>query len=286
MKNLFILGITASLVWLMIDYPQAMINPGKLSAVHQDLSNKCTSCHDVFWGVSSEKCIKCHKLSEIGKVSLGNTKSVLFHENLKDQACTACHTDHKGINPTISLSKFNHNLLPSAEQTNCNNCHNKPTDNLHQSLSNACNKCHTTIEWKSTSGFNHNMIQDSTKNNCVSCHKSPNDNFHSSFKDNCTSCHSTNKWSPANFEHSKYFVLDRNHNASCTTCHTTNNNFKVYSCYGCHEHSESNILGEHREEGISNLNNCIRCHKSGNEHENEGGAGGEREHVEGGGDDD
>lgn len=266
MKNLLFIAITAFLVWLMIKEPYLMLNPGKLTAVHQELSSKCTSCHDVFWGISTEKCIECHKLSEIGKDSLGNTNSVLFHENLKNQACTSCHTDHKGINSSISLSKFNHGLFPLTEQTNCNSCHTKPTDQLHRPLSNACNECHTTNDWKSTTTFNHNMIQDSTKNNCITCHQSPNDNLHSNFKNNCTSCHNTNKWTPANFEHSKYFVLDKKHNAKCTTCHTTSN-YKNYTCYGCHEHSERKIMSEHQEEGITNFNNCVKCHRSGNEHD-------------------
>ena len=128
------------------------------------------------------------------------------------------------------------------------------------------NTVHTSNDWKSTATFNHNMIQDSSKNNCLSCHKSPTDNLHSSFKNNCTSCHNTNKWTPANFEHSKYFVLDKNHNAKCTTCHTTTN-YKNYTCYGCHEHTENNISGEHREEGITNFNNCVKCHRIGNEHD-------------------
>ncbi len=266
MKNLIILVITASLVWLMMKFPKEMINPGKLTVVHQELNNKCTACHDMFWGVSSQKCMVCHQLSEIGKDSLGDKNSILFHENLKNQACTNCHSDHKGLHPTSSIENFNHNLLATNQQSNCNSCHNKPTNQLHQPLSNSCNECHTTNSWKSTKAFNHNMIQDSTKNNCVACHKSPTDNFHSSFKNNCTSCHNTDKWRPANFEHSKYFVLDRNHNTTCVTCHA-NNNFSTYSCFGCHAHTQNNIMGEHREEGIFNLTNCVKCHRSGNEHD-------------------
>jgi hypothetical protein len=45
------------------------------------------------------------------------------------------------------------------------------------------------------------------------------------------------------------------------------NNFNIYTCYGCHEHSESKLKEEHNEEGIYNLNGCFTCHKSGNKHE-------------------
>jgi len=47
--------------------------------------------------------------------------------------------------------------------------------------------------------------------------------------------------------------------------------------YGCHEHTVSNILSAHREEGISNLTNCASCHKSSNKHEGREGSGRERE---------
>ncbi|MFM7402028.1 MAG: hypothetical protein ACKO4W_14110 [Bacteroidota bacterium] len=46
--------------------------------------------------------------------------------------------------------------------------------------------------------------------------------------------------------------------------------------YGCHEHNRANTLAEHREEGISNINDCARCHKSPDEH----GEGEEDKHEE------
>jgi len=70
---------------------------------------------------------------------------------------------------------------------------------------------------------------------------------------------------PSTFNHSSYFELDRNHNASCVTCHI-NNNFETYTCYSFHEHSEANIRSEHLEEGIRNFQDCVSCYKSGNEH--------------------
>jgi hypothetical protein len=92
------------------------------------------------------------------------------------------------------------------------------------------------------------------------------DNFHNIIKDNCDKCHSTSKWMPSTFDHSVYFILDQNHNTTCNTCHS-NNNYNSFTCYGCHEHSESKIIAEHNEEGIYNISNCISCHKSGNEHD-------------------
>ena len=48
-------------------------------------------------------------------------------------------------------------------------------------------------------------------------------------------------WKPATFEHSKFFQLDEDHNATCITCHAVND-FSRFTCHGCHEHTPSNIL--------------------------------------------
>src|SRR3546814_280085 len=74
-------------------------------------------------------------------------------------------------------------------------------------------------------------------------------------------CHQPGHWKPATFDHSRYFLLDRDHNTACTTCHL-NNNYKQYTCYGCHEHQPTKIITKHREEGITNIENCVRCHRS------------------------
>jgi len=57
---------------------------------------------------------------------------------------------------------------------------------------------------------------------------------------------------PATFDHNQYFVLDRDHNARCVTCHL-GNDYKRYTCYGCHEHTPDNIRREHIEEASVNL---------------------------------
>ena len=294
-----------------------MLSPGELIQGHQDLNNNCFACHAPFGGIDNDKCIACHKLAEIGKADLNTAMAgaentpVLFHEKLASQSCTACHTDHDGIDAQMqnkgfkhallseniiqncvschqkpidnlhkqltsncvschntegwkSGVKFNHEMLAAAEKDNCVSCHQKPVDNLHKQLTSNCVSCHNTEGWKSGVKFNHDMLAVADRGNCASCHQKPKDTFHQGLKDQCSTCHSTEKWMPANFEHDQYFVLDGDHNASCNTCHK-NNNYSTYTCYGCHEHTVSNILSEHREEGISNINNCVACHRSGDE---------------------
>jgi len=274
MKRTIFFVVIIGAITITYFYPETMINPGELVNVHQNLSNDCMVCHQPFGGISNDKCIACHTLSEIGKEtsmitlpdSINNEKTVLFHQNLTNQNCIACHTDHKGIQPTIALSKFEHSLLTKSVVNNCISCHETPINDLHKQISTDCKSCHNTNEWKFTARFNHDMIITADKSNCVSCHQSPKDSFHDMSGTNCNECHSTNKWLPSTFNHTSYFAFDKHHNTNCSTCHV-NNDFKTYTCYGCHEHSEANIRGEHLEEGIQNFQDCVSCHKSGNEHD-------------------
>ena len=50
------------------------------------------------------------------------------------------------------------------------------------------------------------------------------------------------------------------------TCHT-GNRFGAYTCFGCHEHSPDKISKEHAEHGIGNSDDCVSCHRSGDEDE-------------------
>lgn len=269
MKNLIaVIAIVAVFIWLAVRYPHTMFNPGELVQGHQDLKEKCFSCHTPFAGIPNEKCIACHKLADIGKEEprLGDGSKIAFHEKLSNQECTACHTDHKGIDPGTSLSGFDHEMLSAGVTNDCAVCHQKPADKLHAQLSASCKSCHKTDDWKLATAFDHAMLQGAEKNDCTGCHQSPKDVFHGSMKDNCDQCHRTDKWVPATFEHASFFVLDENHDARCEVCHLKNN-YKAYTCYGCHEHSESNIRGEHNEEGIYDFADCVRCHTSGDEHD-------------------
>ncbi|MBK8981615.1 MAG: class III cytochrome C family protein [Ignavibacteria bacterium] len=269
MNKVIIIALTALCVWLVYEYPHAMINPGDLVEGHQKLKENCLSCHKPFWGIESDKCTDCHKLENIGKDTLNITgisedkQKKLFHQYLSEQKCASCHTDHAGLNAGISM-RFDHELLTETILNQCVNCHNKLSDNIHKNLSSDCSKCHQTKGWKSDVLFNHEMINADEKNNCVSCHVQPDDSFHSMIKDNCNKCHGTVKWTPSTFNHSNFFILDKDHNTKCITCHT-NNNLSSYTCYGCHEHSVNNIMDEHREEGISSIDDCVSCHKSADE---------------------
>lgn len=142
---------------------------------------------------------------------------------------------------------------------------------FHQKLnSQECTACHSdhagVKRFRVQGHFKHALLQASTREQCESCHKSPKDNLHQQISGNCAQCHSQEKWVPATFDHNQYFVLDRDHNARCVTCHL-GNDYKRYTCYGCHEHTPDNIRREHIEEGIRKFDDCVECHRSGDEHD-------------------
>ena len=138
----------------------------------------------------------------------------------------------------------------------------------------SCNQCHTTEHW-SPATFDHAALPSATLARCESCHAAPTDSFHRQITAACTQCHSPQRWKPSTFNHDRFFLLDRDHNATCVTCHT-NNDFTRYTCFGCHEHTPANIRAEHEEEGIRNFDNCVSCHRSADDEGGERGGGRER----------
>jgi hypothetical protein len=142
----------------------------------------------------------------------------------------------------------------------------------------ACHSDHAGVKRFRVQGhFDHAMLQKATRDQCEGCHQALVDLLHKQISGNCSQCHTQEKWVPATFNHDKSFVLDRDHDTRCPTCHVRND-YSRYTCYGCHEHSLSNIRGEHVEEGIRDFENCVECHRSANKHDIRGRGERESEH--------
>ncbi len=211
---------------------------------------------------------------------VGPGKLIPGHTKLETD-CFACHAAFTG-----------------AQSERCVTCH-KPDDigrlttagqpiakpltktPFHQKLTSqecvACHSDHAGVKrYRPTGYFNHALLDKTMRDECQSCHKSPRDSLHQQITGNCSQCHSLDKWVPASFDHNKYFVLDRDHNARCVTCHERND-YSRYTCYGCHEHTPANIRREHIEEGIRDFDNCTECHLSANEHDIRGRGNGKGE---------
>src|SRR3546814_3048955 len=73
--------------------------------------------------------------------------------------------------------------------------------------------------------FDHALLKADARANCQSCHMAPRDDLHRGQALACATCHQPGHWKPATFDHSRYFLLDRDHHTACTTCHL-NNNYK------------------------------------------------------------
>jgi len=217
----------AVLIALAFVYPEFMVSPGKLSAGHQALGEDCFACHRPFMGASEARCQNCHKLEDIGVRD--TTGKPLVRNSVK--------------------SSFHRALLDS----DCMACHT-----VHHSSK----LTHSDIR-----KFSHSMLQADVRKACSSCHVKPADELHRPLTANCSGCHATKAWKPSTFRHSRYFVLDKNHNTDCATCHigakggSGATDFKQYTCYGCHEHSIAKIRAKHLKEGIRDFSNCVKCHR-------------------------
>lgn len=205
-------------------------------------------------------------------------KLIPGHQSLEGD-CFACHTAFTGASAERCVSCHkpeNIGRLTTAGQPIAKPLTSTP---FHQKLVRqdcvACHSDHAGVKrFRQQGRFNHALLQTDARSQCQTCHRTPADGLHRQITGNCSQCHSQEQWTPATFEHDRYFLLDRDHNAPCATCHVRND-YSRYTCYGCHEHTPNNIRRKHIEEGIRDFDNCVECHRSGDEHDIRG-RGGER----------
>ncbi len=260
-------------------HPLAEIGNDTLLSVRPTLFHEalgatdCVDCHsdhmgrnaDITMGGFEHTLVPASTLADCNRCHAKPADEL--HKELPDK-CASCH-DTQAWKPA---REFDHSLLTEAGKDDCASCHQRPTDALHERMQGNCATCHSTEGWEPAT-FDHGLLSNAERNDCATCHQAPGDDLHRGNKENCSSCHGTSAWSPSTFDHSTYFRLDGDHNAKCATCHRSND-YNTYTCYGCHEHTPANILGEHQEEGITNITDCVRCHRSGDEHDIRGGGEG------------
>lgn len=251
---------------LAVAYPGPMISPGALMQGHAQIEGKCFACHAPWRGAAWQRCIRCHRLADIGlRTTRGaavaqRTLKVSFHQELIEQDCMACHSDHEGPKLTEHSRKpFSHELLRPAARQSCGGCHTAPSDKVHRDLAVGCARCHGPDRWKPAQ-FDHAMLAQAEQQRCEGCHRPPSDDLHRPVKSACPQCHEQKRWKPATFDHARRFVLDTDHNVACTTCHS-GADYTLASCYGCHAHQPEPMRVKHLEEGVRNLQRCARCHR-------------------------
>ncbi len=239
----------------------------------QSAPQDCYSCHwqdDPHAGSYGNDCAACHSAKSWSPANFDHNLSVfkLEGEHAK-AACEDCHV----------------NKVFKGTPTDCYSCHQQDDDHQGQ-FGTQCDACHTPDDWEGAS-FDHsrsgfpltgahvslecerchiNNIFVGTSSTCVACHAEPAVHL-GQFGVECAACHSTTAWIPATFTENHTFPLNHGEQGAvaCATCHPSS--YSSYTCYGCHEHTEANIRGEHLEEGISDFQNCVQCHADGREHD-------------------
>jgi len=190
----------------------------------------CSTCHP--GGLQSfdvQTCVNCHAQADQG-----------FMDEHQSQYGSDCMSCHDGVDRMIP---FDHAAV-------------FPLDGRHAEIE--CVACHA------------NRVFAGTPVLCSQCHAEP--EVHAGvFGLSCEACHSTTAWSPATL-HEHSFPLGHGLErgappTACITCHPTS--YTEYTCYGCHEHQEEEMVRKHLEEGISRteLPACVTCHLSGQEAE-------------------
>lgn len=184
--------------------------------------------------------------------------------------CFACHSPWRGAAPdrcatchrSVDIGVRTTKGLPLTQR--------QLKTSFHQDLMELdCMACHSDhqgprLTQRSRKPFSHGLLRTAVRERCDHCHVKPVDKLHRNLTGGCAQCHKTQAWKPATFEHGEHFVLDRDHDVKCVTCHV-NEDYKRYSCYGCHEHTLQSIRAEHEEEGIAAYENCVECHRSADE---------------------
>ncbi len=219
----WVLGLIAvnllALVALVFAYPHLMVSPGALVPAHAEIETDCFACHAPLRGAVTERCVACHALPDIGlRTSKGAvlskpTVKTSFHQELIEQNCMACHSDHTGPKLTQHSRKpFSHALLRPAIRERCASCHSAPKNSLHSNLTVGCSQCHSSEAWKPAT-FDHAklfVLDRDHKVSCVTCHTG---NDFSRYT--CYGCHDH---TPANVrrEHLEEGIRDFE---NCAECH-------------------------------------------------------------------
>jgi hypothetical protein len=190
-----------------------------------------------------------------------------------DPACVSCHMDpHR--------SEFG---------TDCGRCHvprtfidrfrmqrmhhltRFPLRGSHRALE--CEDCHPLV----ASGH---LQFVRTPTECQACHLNDylgaTDPNHTTagFPPECDACHAPGLWQQARFDHDSIFFPiysgeHRNRWSGCSTCHVVPNDYRQFSCFGCHPHDdETTTTRDHSGPppiaGFNyNSGACYACHPRG-----------------------
>jgi len=202
---------------------------------------ECNSCHNGNdYSDISPECVSCHQEDYNSTINPNHITAGISTE------CVQCHTTSPGWKPSI----FEHSSFPLTQGhaiSDCNMCHDV---NNYSNISSECFSCHEN-DFNNTSNPDH---------------------VSAGLSDDCAECHSTLPgWKPAEFtvHDALYFpIYSGSHNNewdNCTECHSNTSNYAVFTCIDCHEHNQTDMDREHREENGYEYSSaaCLDCHPTG-----------------------
>ncbi len=245
----------------------------------------CADCHsnldpDVMpqhIATFGNRCVPCH--DGVDRYGSNFDHNKLTYELTGRHATVPCAECHPRVTTAQELQQT---------PQDCYSCHAE-NDKHEGAFGKDCSTCHIADDWARAS-FDHSNsdfpltgahskvkcdlchtkgVFEDASTDCGVCHAEP--GFHAAVfgaqSTQCATCHTTTAWTPAEFTQA-HDAIPIDHGAEeqtpgCKTCHPANLN--TYTCYGCHEHTQSEIRAEH--EGLSDpeLVDCIRCHPGGQE---------------------
>jgi len=233
-----ILSGTAQMVRAKEDILQHLLAPGEFSTFHKFISgiNNCSRCHILGKGISSQKCLDCHReIHKRRELKKG------FHGVVRGN-CVDCHKEHSG--PVIVFNRQTFAHRQAAFQL----------EGAHKTV--PCKKCHLQTE-KKTGKKRFTYLGLATR--CEGCHENPHEKRLSA----CERCHTPLKWQIPHFSHNGqtgYKLVGLHNQVPCRKCHPelgkkqrSKLRFSLdisRQCLSCHRDQHRGQLSSH----------CLSCH--------------------------
>ncbi|MFA7332495.1 MAG: hypothetical protein WC326_15605 [Candidatus Delongbacteria bacterium] len=266
---------------------------------YTDLPGACWNCHEPEYRATtdpdhetnqfSQSCTECHTTAAWSPST--------FDHALTDFPLTGAHV-------VVSCASCHVNGQYAGTPADCWSCHEPEfqsvTDPNHVAgqYPHDCTLCHSTAEWDGAT-FNHSSTNfpltgahttvscaqchvngqyENTPTDCYFCHQtdyqnaaSPEHETHG-YPTDCASCHTTAAGWNSSFNHAGYFPIytgdHRDEWETCASCHL-GNDLNDFSCTHCHEHSQSEMDGEHDLDDVPDYvwesHACLNCHPDGSE---------------------
>ncbi|MCG2784493.1 MAG: hypothetical protein L6461_05260 [Anaerolineae bacterium] len=247
----------------------------------QSTDRACESCHlkdDAHNREFGVQCGVCHSPEAWEPAKFDHSLSGFPLEGKHvGVECESCHTQGYAGTPQ-----------------DCYSCHQ--ADDAHEGQYGiACETCHHPGDWKDAT-FDHALsnfpldgahvnvecaechkdnVYKGTPVECAACHADPAYHLGLFPGQACSQCHTTAAWRPAPYNGPHTFPMnhgqENNRLNTCADCHQPT--LAQWTCYTCHNRAETDQ--KHREEGIADFNDCLRCHPTGQEGDEGGRDGGD-----------